>query len=357
MINVRMNRTPDCNAAIPIGASSLAHWGPALLKNLAGKMLRFANRRRSALYLSYERVMDSMSGMPPLRILISNGPETSSGVTEAIQASFARSIHTVKIGPISPRNLACVDVVIPITVSDCLRAHQWPTLIKNNPMPIPSEEVIQLCNDKQALNERLIRNGFGSYIPTVGVDVQPPYILKKKISICGVDCSIIRNHQDEMRVLAQLSDPLFYRQQIIYGSREFATHILFSGGRIVRSLNVVYNFESDTPIKGQDPYVYRGICRCPHLDLFERILASIGFEGLCCLNYKESAGRPYLLEINPRLGSSLAPYFFSFVRHLDGSLAASRPEMPAPSLPVEVLHSEPGDSEVLLSYFAESSKV
>jgi len=28
-------------------------------------------------------------------------------------------------------------------------------------------------------------------------------------------------------------------------------------------------------------------------------------------------GRPYILEINPRFGGTLGPYFFSFIRHLN----------------------------------------
>ena len=34
----------------------------------------------------------------------------------------------------------------------------------------------------------------------------------------------------------------------------------------------------------------------------------------CCIHYKGAKVRLFLLEINPRFGGSLAPYFFSFVR-------------------------------------------
>jgi predicted ATP-grasp superfamily ATP-dependent carboligase len=34
------------------------------------------------------------------------------------------------------------------------------------------------------------------------------------------------------------------------------------------------------------------------------------------VNYKVVRGLPYILEINPRFGGSLTPYFFSFIRHL-----------------------------------------
>ena len=78
----------------------------------------------------------------------------------------------------------------------------------------------------------------------------------------------------------------------------------------------MYEFDSEIPIKGQDAWLYRAIRRCPYLTLFSNILNSIGFQGLCCVNYKVERGRPYILEINPRFGGSLTPYFFSFIRHL-----------------------------------------
>ena len=42
----------------------------------------------------------------------------------------------------------------------------------------------------------------------------------------------------------------------------------------------------------------------------------VGFEGLCCVNYKYRDGIPKILEINPRMGGSLARFFFSFLRRL-----------------------------------------
>jgi len=114
----------------------------------------------------------------------------------------------------------------------------------------------------------------------------------------------------------RITDPGYFCQELVSGPSEFATHILFVGRRIVKALNIKYEFESATPIKEQDADCLKVVHRCPHLDLFARMLRAIQFEGLCCVNYKVAQGRPMLLEINPRFGGSLAPYFFSFVRHL-----------------------------------------
>jgi predicted ATP-grasp superfamily ATP-dependent carboligase len=82
-------------------------------------------------------------------------------------------------------------------------------------------------------------------------------------------------------------------------------------------MNIEYAFASMTPIKGKDRMIYRKVCPCPHLALFSAVLTSIGFQGLCCVNYKLVDHRPFILEINPRFGGSLTGYFFSFLRHLD----------------------------------------
>ncbi len=167
-------------------------------------------------------------------------------------------------------------------------------------------------------NLALIKAGFDQYIPKVtqGLGLTTPYILKKRIGWWGTGCYIVRNYDDEKAQLDRINDPEYFCQELVHGSAEFATHILFIGGRIVKSLNIKYEFSIDTPIKGQDPDQLKVVHRCPYLDLFARVLRTVQFEGLCCVNYKVTNGQPFLLEINPRFGGSLAPYFFSFIRHL-----------------------------------------
>jgi len=97
---------------------------------------------------------------------------------------------------------------------------------------------------------------------------------------------MIRNHGDEAAHLARITDTEYFCQEFVPGSTEFATHILFSGGKIVKALNIKYRFPIDTPIKGQDAVNLMVICRCPYLDLFARVLRAIDYEGLCCVNYK-----------------------------------------------------------------------
>ncbi|MGA2728164.1 MAG: hypothetical protein ABSE96_10145 [Terracidiphilus sp.] len=190
--------------------------------------------------------------------------------------------------------------------------------LQKNSLPLPTAEAVRLCDDKYEFNRALIDAGFGRYIPEMaeGRALTPPYILKKRIGIWGKDCFIISNPVDEQRQLDRITDPEYFCQKFIAGPTEFCTHILFVNGRIVKALNIKYEFASSAPIKGQDAPHLMVICRCPYLDSFARVLRTVRFEWLCCVNYKVVKGQPFLLEINPRFGGSLVPYFFSFVRHL-----------------------------------------
>jgi hypothetical protein len=233
---------------------------------------------------------------------------------EAIQRGFRRTPYRVEFGEITSASLDRFDVVVPLTHDDHESLRRNPGKRKNR-IAVPSKECERLCNDKMALNQCMIRGGFGAYIPKMGRELTPPYILKKRVGEWGLDCHIIRDLKVERTFSQQLNDPAYFCQELIGGPSEFATH-LFMGGRIVKALNVMYEFETETPIKGQSRILYMVIRRCPYLDLFTKMLRTINFEGLCCVNYKMTRGRPFLLEINPRFGGSLAPYFFSFLRHL-----------------------------------------
>jgi hypothetical protein len=270
-------------------------------------------RKRNRFYLAFEKSLLYLIRDKSLRILFSGKPDWS----EDIKKGFNRSRHTLKFGPLSAQGFSEFDLVMPLEIPDLMAAQQWPQLLGKNPIPIPSKESILLCNDKYKFNQALIERGFGSHIAAMGRNLKPPYILKKRISEWGKECWMIQNAEEEMHVLDKLNDPAFYRQKIVRGRYEFAAHILFVEKKIVKSLNIMSEFESDIPIKGRVRPLYTVIHQCPYLDLFARILYSIKFQGLCCVNYKVAHGRPYIFEINPRFGGTLAPYFFSFIRHLN----------------------------------------
>ena len=287
----------------------------SLTDRLIRKMVWYAVKFRNRTYVAYEKALTHILPGKPLRILVEEYPDWQ----RQIRRGFRSTPHELVFGPISEGSRAEFDVVMPIQIQELMRAHQWPEFLKANPIPIPSEECISLCDDKFKFGQTLIKTGFGEYIPMMTQDgeLKPPYILKKRIGYWGKDCWVVRTRQEEWIAGDKRNDPAFYRQRIVPGPVEFATHILFEKGRIVKALNIKYKFGKDIPIKGQDKPLYTVIHRCPYLDLFGKILRSIDFQGICCVNYKVERGNPYILEINPRIGGSLTPFFFSFMRHLN----------------------------------------
>ena len=267
--------------------------------------------RRNRFYIRSEKLLALLCSGGAKKILFSGQPDW----TGYIKDGFRRLPHQVDFGPITADSYERYDAVVPLTIAALDEARRY-SRVKKISIPVPSAESVCLCNDKYEFNQALIRAGFGDYLPRMGNAIEPPYILKKRVGWWGNDCYIIRNRDDERAQLDRITDPEFFCQELIPGPVEFATHILFVEGRIVKALNIKYEFASDIPIKGQDADLLKVVHRCRYLDLFARVLRTIQFEGLCCVNYKVAKGRPFLLEINPRFGGSLGSFFFSFVRHL-----------------------------------------
>lgn len=285
------------------------HVGTAGFPNLWKTLSEYRNRW----YVERERFLAAFSSQKPLRILISDVP----GVRGEIEWGISHySRHSVEFGPITAESFEKYDVVVPIPIADLVEAAEWAGGRKN-PLPLPSKESVELCDDKFKFNQKLIEEGFGAYIPRMGRGFQKPYMLKKRIGVCSRECHLISDMVQEYKYRRMIADPDYFCQEFVAGKLEYATHILFANDRIEKSLNIQYEFETKTPVKGKDQSLTRTICSCPYLDLFTDVLRAIQFQGLCCVNYKVADGKPYILEINPRFGGSLAPYFFSFLRHLD----------------------------------------
>lgn len=247
------------------------------------------------------------------RILFSTKPDWEKQLISA----FAMTRHEIAFGEISPDSIRKHDLLVPLSVHALERLQGMRALLTRNPIPIPSMTSVRLCDDKYLFNQVLISGGFGDFIPRMEGTLRFPYILKKRRGEWSQHVHVIEGTEDERKHANALASPEYFRQEIVRGPYEYATHVLFKQGRIACSLNIEYAFDSATSVKGQDREIYRKVCSCPFLDEFTSVLSSIGFEGLCCINYKVSAGRPLILEINPRFGGSLCPYFFVFLRSLN----------------------------------------
>jgi hypothetical protein len=283
-----------------------------------GRFVPFGRLRRldvgiaKRFFRGYKLAQSWLDPERKLSILFSTKPDWE----KELVSGFALTRHEIAFGEMSPENIRSHDLLVPLTVDALERLQGMRALITDNPIPIPSMASVQLCDDKYLFNQALIEGGFGDFIPRMDGLLRFPYILKKRQGEWSEHIHVIEGARDERKHACELASPEYFRQEIVRGPYEYATHILFKQGRIACSLNIEYAFETETPIKGHDREIYKKVCSCPFLDVFASILASIGFEGLCCFNYKVRDGRPLILEINPRFGGSLCPYFFVFLRSL-----------------------------------------
>jgi hypothetical protein len=282
-------------------------------KNLAKAISRLGANINKSFFLITEILRFAFSRQRKMKILFSDKPIWEKN----IRVGFRITSNELTFSDFTLENMSTNDLLVPLTMRDLKFLSKRRSSFKNNLIPIPSLEAINICDDKFLFYQTMVKSGFGKYLPKVGVDLLYPYILKKRIAEDGDNCYIISDHGKEKQFIDLIHNPEYFCQEIIAGASEYATHMLYKNGKLVSSLNIKYVFDDKTPIKGHDKFISKKICKCPHLALFSSMLESIGFEGLCCFNYKELDKHPFVLEINPRFGGSLSSFFFSFVSRLN----------------------------------------
>ena len=284
-----------------------------ILETILNKLTQFNARITNRLFLTFHLFQSVFSTKRGLKILFTD----HIGLKVQLEKAFKFTKHEITFAEFSHTNIKNYDLIVPLTMLDVRYLNGVRDLIIDNPIPIPSTESIDITDDKYALNQSLIENGFRRLIPKIGGAQSFPYILKKSVGHSSENCHIIFDSQQELSLSDALANPEYFTQVLILGPYEYATHILFKDKKIISSLNIEYFFDTKTPIKGKNKPLYTKVCHCPHLHVFSAILALIGFEGLCCFNYKEFENLLYIIEINPRFGGSLAPYFTSFINNIE----------------------------------------
>jgi hypothetical protein len=252
------------------------------------------------------------------RILFSRKDDWEPGLREA----FATTRHALTFSALTEEHARAHDMVVPLTIGDLEWMSASAELVLRNPLPIPSLHSLRLCNDKLALNRLLLDSGFAAFVPGIDGPHCYPYILKKRIDESGAHSFIIGSWNQERRFAEQLDDPEYFCQELVHGQHEYATHLLFNGGRVLHELTIRYEFRDALPIKGRSNIANMCKVEMPECTrIFAAILERIGFRGMCCVNYKLDDNRPRIFEINPRIGSSACPYLPQFLRALASPLA------------------------------------
>jgi len=197
------------------------------------------------------------------------------------------------------------DYVIPLTLDAIRYLNRNHRHLVGKNMIVPTTDAVDLCNDKLEFSNFFIDRGFGDLIPA-RCDSSFPYILKKRISEWGIDSVVVldKSRESQLRGPPQVDE--YFTQQFVQGNCEFTSHIVISGGKILMLKTVEFTFDSDFYIKGRDKAaVSRKIVDHGELvGLFEDVLNLIGFDGICCFNYKIVDSRLKIFEINPRYGAS-----------------------------------------------------
>jgi len=234
-----------------------------------------------------------------------------------LRKSFAYSRHKLKFLAVTQANLQGQDLVVPLTLKALEELHPYRLhLLNHTLLPLPGRASVALCSDKLRCWQALSSHGFGAFLPPVGRDLTPPFIIKPREGEGGEGCVMIHNAEQAKAHAQLMADPHYYCQQAVENARQHAAHILFRDGRIVHMMTVAHYFDSSLPVQGQERARLSRLSFNLHQDLFTDMLRALGFDGLCCIDYKPSLSGPQVLEINPRFGGGLIPYFPSMLRHL-----------------------------------------
>jgi len=197
------------------------------------------------------------------------------------------------------------DYVIPLTLADIKYLNEHHQALIGSKTIVPTNDVLDLCNDKLAFCEFFSANGFNDFLPSRDTSTYP-YILKKRISEWGIDSIVMLDKEQESQNLDRLNSDEYMAQEFIAGNREFTSHVVIDKRKILMLKTVEFTFEGDLYIKGRDtkPQTLKRVEHGDLLELFESMLNLIDFRGICCINYKITDGRIKIFEINPRYGAS-----------------------------------------------------
>jgi len=279
-------------------------------------MITFLNslyfRIKKFSFLHKEILLYNLMGKKKVKILFSDAQCQKKNLQKGLRLTNIEANFT----EFNTENINKADIVVPLTIADLRYLNNEGYVSASNIIPIPSLEAIDICDDKYLFYQTLVKNGFEGMLPKIDTNLKHPFILKKKTGEKGDDNYIIANAATETKYKHLIENPDYFCQELILGTKEYATHILFKNKTIIAALNIEYIFKNETPIKGQDIVISRRIVNTSYLDTFSEILQSIGFEGICCFNYKVKEGKPYIIEINPRFGASLSLYFIAFMRQI-----------------------------------------
>ena len=285
-----------------------------MLLRLQRQARRLAHRLSRDRYDWSARAARMLRARRGLRVLVA--PHGT--LVPALRAGLRGHPHHLTIQPLDAADPAAHDLIVPLRLEDALWLARHPEACPTQArwMPACPEAVVRLCDDKLALNRRLIELGHGDLVPALLPAGQFPCVLKGRWSVNSRATYLIADAQAARPHADLLARDDHFCQRPVVDPREYASHILMAGGRIRAHLTWEYLCDRGLFVDGSHAAYARGVVASPHLARFEQALAALGFEGLCCIDHKTEHGQPRILEINPRLGASLSHLFGAFLTRL-----------------------------------------
>ncbi|BAF72337.1 ATP-grasp domain-containing protein [Sulfurovum sp. NBC37-1] len=212
-------------------------------------------------------------------------------------------------GSIDPK---CFDFIVPLTIEaeEYIATHR--NLFPKKSYSIPSKFCINTCNNKRKFYNYLAKNGFVEYFPKINSNFDYPYLLRKEIGVNGKNIYIIENQNMEMAYKAKFASKNYFTQEYIHGQDEYTAHIISTNNKIIFFKVLKFTFQEKYFIKGKK-YCFNSKKEINHNEykpIFEDILSTMNYEGICCFNYKVINKSIKIFEINPRPGRTLK-YFIN----------------------------------------------
>ena len=237
------------------------------------------------------------------QVLFGQHPDWMALIVERLD----RSRYALSVAPFQHVDLEAFDAVLPFGFADYRVLAARPDLLGHRFLH-PPIETAELCDDKIELARFLIAAGFERHIPAVAAAGNLPYPLvrRPRRDEFGRGARILLAPESGLNVSS--ADPALFDQAYVPGADEYVLHALRHRDKIRFAWALRHRMAGPTLIRGHAnmPIESREIDPRPALAAFEPMLAALEYSGTCSIDYKMVDDVPYLLEINPRFGGSLA---------------------------------------------------
>ncbi|GFO56825.1 hypothetical protein GMSM_38320 [Geomonas sp. Red276] len=254
----------------------------------------------------------------------------------AIRKKLQKSEYTPFFYDLHEIPLSLFNLIVPLTVAAEHRINDRHPALNGKRTLVPADPAITLCDDKERFASHLISHGFGNYVPKTNQKMDYPFIIKKKVGEWGLDMAVIHDAESGLQYRDWFTSGDFFTQEYIEGSDEYTTHIIMADGKIRFFKTLKFTFQERYFIKGNNfrPLAGMPVDHSRFLDLFERILNSVGYQGICCFNYKLANDTVKIFEVNPRYGGSLTTFLPEalplYERVIKSPAASWQPPVPDP---------------------------